>query len=102
MRNQINAKLNDGFSYPRIIEKLKHCDPPLPYPISEMNLSRWHDRGYQRHLSHQDHLAEDRINRAGALALYTVLSFKRFSATEALILSTRLAREKLFARGRDD
>ena len=69
LRDQINAMLDDGFSYPRIIQKLKHAQPPLPYPISEMNLSRWHDRGYKRHLAQQERQAEVRLNREAALDL---------------------------------
>src|SRR5580765_8621041 len=47
LRDRVNAMLDDGFTYGQIIEKLKQStDPPLPYPISEMNLSNWEDHGY--------------------------------------------------------
>ncbi len=52
----------------QIIEKLKQStDPPLPYPISEMNLSNWKGHGYELYLAHQEHVAFVRMNREDAL-----------------------------------
>jgi hypothetical protein len=62
--------LDDGHSYARIIEKLKQStDPPLPFPISQMNLSHWYDTGYQAHLDRQNHVAAIRDHREAALEL---------------------------------
>jgi hypothetical protein len=46
-RNLINQMLEDGFLYRAIIQKLQKASPPLPYPISEMNISNWRKGGYQ-------------------------------------------------------
>jgi hypothetical protein len=47
--------LDDGFTYKTIIQKLNEStEPPLPYPLSEMNISRWKDNGYQKYLRQQD------------------------------------------------
>jgi hypothetical protein len=57
LRNLINAALDDGATYGAIVQQLaQSSDPPLPYPISERNLSDWHRAGYQDWLRHQDHL----------------------------------------------
>ena len=62
--------LDDGFAYALIIEKLRQSkEPPLPLSISEMNVSRWKDTGYQHYLAHTEHLAEIRINREAALEM---------------------------------
>jgi hypothetical protein len=48
LREQINQMIDDGFPYKAILEKLQEPGaPPLPYPISEMNLSNWRRGGYQ-------------------------------------------------------
>src|ERR1043166_620789 len=55
LRDKVNAMLDDGFTYEAIIQKLNEStDPPLPYPLSEMNISRWKDNGYQKYLRQQD------------------------------------------------
>ena len=69
LRDQVNDMLDNGFPYARIIEKLQASDPPLPYAISEMNLSRWKDNGYQRYLAKQECLAGVRMNREDALEM---------------------------------
>ena len=67
-RDRINSMLDDGVPYALIIEKLEQfTDPPLPYPISEMNISRWKDKGYQRHLDQKERLAYVQANREAAL-----------------------------------
>src|SRR6266702_1043491 len=64
LRDLINSMLDDGAPYALIIEKLQQsADPPLPYPITEMNISRWYDTGYQDHLAQQERLAYVRLNR---------------------------------------
>lgn len=53
-RNLINQMLDDGFIYRAIITRLRHLEPPLPYCISEMNLSNWFHGGYQDWLRKQE------------------------------------------------
>src|SRR6266581_4120237 len=70
LRDLINSMLDDGAPYGLIIEKLQQStDPPLPYPITEMNISRWFDTGYQDHLAQQERLAYVRLNREAALEM---------------------------------
>src|SRR5712671_928686 len=70
LRDLINSMLDDGAPYGLIVEKLEQStDPPLPYPISEMNISRWYDTGYQDHLAQQERLACVRLNREAALEM---------------------------------
>jgi hypothetical protein len=69
-RDLINSMLDDGAPYGLIVEKLQQStDPPLPYPISEMNISRWYNTGYQDHLAQQERLAYVRLNREAALEM---------------------------------
>src|ERR1043166_5514838 len=42
-------------------------DPPLPYPISEMDLSRWKNGGYLRYLAAQEHIESLSADRETAL-----------------------------------
>lgn len=57
LRDRVNQLLDDGTSYPDIISQLQESkDPPLPYSISENNLSNWHDGGFQDWLKHQEEL----------------------------------------------
>ncbi len=53
LRDQINQLLAGGRTYPEIIAELQNSQPPLPYPISPQNLSRWKDNGYQTWLAEQ-------------------------------------------------
>src|SRR5437660_1685386 len=70
LRDQVNAMLDDGIPYNLIIAKLQQStDPPLPYPISEMAISRWKDGGYQRHLAQQERFAYVTENREAALEM---------------------------------
>jgi len=72
LRDLINSMLDDGAPYGLIIEKLQQStDPPLPYPISEMNISRWFDTGYQDHLAQEERLAYVRLNREAAREMVT-------------------------------
>jgi hypothetical protein len=70
LRDLVNTMLDDGAPYARIIEKLNQStDPPLPFPISEMNISRWQPTGYQAYLARQERLDYVRDNREAALEL---------------------------------
>jgi hypothetical protein len=72
LRDQINTGLDDGLSYPRIREKLEQStDPPLPYPINDMDISRWKDGGYQIYLTQQERIAYIRASRETATDLVT-------------------------------
>ena len=52
LRDLINTMLDDRFPAREIIAKLQaSTDPPLPYRISEMNISDWKNTGYRRHLA---------------------------------------------------
>src|SRR5208283_1047623 len=65
-RNAINAMLEDGLPYRAILERLQHPNgpplqnsslPPLPYPLSEMNLSNWYRGGYRDWLRNKSKIA---------------------------------------------
>src|SRR2546430_15864477 len=59
LRDQINALLDDALPAREIIARLQaSADPPLPYPISEVNISDWRKTGYQDYLHHQDWRAD--------------------------------------------
>jgi hypothetical protein len=47
IRNLINQMLDDALPYRTIREKLRCLTPPLPYAISDMNISNWYHGGYQ-------------------------------------------------------
>src|SRR5215510_2748651 len=67
LRDLINSMLDDAASGPQIIQKLQHStNPPLPYPISEMDISRWKHSGYLRYIARQERLACLQINREDA------------------------------------
>jgi len=60
-RNAINLMLDDGVRYRDIIVRLqKSAAEPLPYSISEMNLSNWFRGGYQEWCRMQ---FEDKVRR---------------------------------------
>src|SRR2546423_5553877 len=67
LRDVINSMLDDAASAPAIIEKLNQStDPSLPYPITEMDISRWKRSGYLRYVALQERLACVQINREDA------------------------------------
>src|SRR5437867_161098 len=67
IREQINQMLDDGFRYRAIIEKLSEPGAaPLPYPLSEMNLSNWFRGGYQEWRLQQEDKALAAENAAAA------------------------------------
>src|SRR5437762_1899057 len=67
LRDRINLMLDEGLSAREIIQSLhQSSDPPLPYAISEMCISRWRDTGYRRYLAQQERLALVQANREGA------------------------------------
>jgi hypothetical protein len=54
-RDQINQMLEDGLPYASILDQLRHSAvPPIPYPISEMNLSNWYRGGFQAWLRQRE------------------------------------------------
>src|SRR5436190_24326443 len=58
LRDLINSMLDDAASGPEIIQKLNQStDPSLPYPIAEMDISRWKHSGYLRYVARQERLA---------------------------------------------
>ena len=67
LRDLINTMLDDGFPAREVIAKLQaSTDPPLPYRISEMNISDWKNTGYRRHLAQQERLTLVQANREDA------------------------------------
>jgi hypothetical protein len=67
LRDRINSMLDDGLSAREIIHSLEQStDPPLPYALSEMCISRWKDSGYHRYLAQQERLTMVQSNREGA------------------------------------
>src|SRR5215510_6345070 len=54
LRDLINSMLDDALPARQIIAKLQQSThPPLPYPISEQNISDWKNSGYQHYLRQQ-------------------------------------------------
>src|SRR5579859_2930145 len=72
IRDKLNLMLQDGLSYAAIIENLNAPGaPPLPYPITENNISDWKDGGHQDWLQEQlwhQELRTQRDSFAGALS----------------------------------
>ena len=67
LRDQVNSMLDDGAPYALIVEKLRQSTaPPLPFPISEMNISRWKDTGFDHYLAQQERFAYVRQDREAA------------------------------------
>ena len=63
-RNLINQMLDDGLPYRAILETLQRPGAsPLPYTISEMNLSNWKNGGYQDWLSRGQQSRQTQPNR---------------------------------------
>src|SRR4051812_16825254 len=55
LRDLINTMLDDNRSARDILEALRQSDdPPLPYDLSEMCISRWRHSGYRRYLANQE------------------------------------------------
>lgn len=69
LRDLINSCLDDALPAREIIAKLQAADPPLPYPISEVNISDWRKTGYQRYLQQQERLALIESNRESAMEM---------------------------------
>src|SRR5437588_3406550 len=60
-RHRINLMIDDGVRYRDTIKALgEPGTPELPYPISEMNLSNWLKRGFQKWQRLQEQLELDR------------------------------------------
>jgi hypothetical protein len=67
LRDLINTMLEEGCCAREIIAKLQaSADPPLPYPISEVNISDWKNTGYRRRVAEQDRLTLVQVNREAA------------------------------------
>ena len=67
LRDLINSMLEQAIPARQIIAKLQaSTDPPLPYPISEMNISHWRNTGYHHYLAQQERLALVQANREAA------------------------------------
>jgi len=67
LRDLINTSLDDGLPARQIIEKLQaSTNPPLPYPISEVNISDWRKTGYQHYLNQEERLALIQSNHEAA------------------------------------
>jgi hypothetical protein len=72
LRDLVNSLLDEGLTARQIIAKLEAAtDPPLPYPISQRNISHWKSTGYRRYLAQQERLALVQANREGAGGLIT-------------------------------
>src|SRR6266850_8526548 len=70
LRDVIYSILDDSLPARQIIAKLQaSADPPLPYPISEVNISDWKNTGYRRYLAQQERLATVQANREAALEM---------------------------------
>jgi len=70
LRDLINSCLDDALPAREIIEKLQaSTHPPLPYPISEVNISDWRKTGYQHYLDQQERLSLFHANREAALEM---------------------------------
>ena len=88
LRDLINSSLDDCLPAKEIIQKLQaSTNPPLPYPISEANLSRWKTTGYQRYLAHQDHLDSIEASREAALEMVASNNLSLPQATLQVIAS---------------
>ncbi|HWX18672.1 MAG TPA: hypothetical protein VN578_02085 [Candidatus Binatia bacterium] len=74
-RDLINGMLEDGLSYPAIIDKLQTAGC-LPYPLSEMNLSNWYHGGYRDWLLNKS-------KRAGGLAILQQLAASKAAAAQS-------------------
>ena len=70
IRDRINGMMDDSLSYPEIAFRLRQSsDQPLPYPISEMDLSRWKAGGYLRYLAAQERIESLSADRESARQL---------------------------------
>jgi hypothetical protein len=88
LRDIINFSLDDGLPAKEIIQKLEaSTNPPLPYPISEVNISGWKTTGYQRHLAQQDHLDSIQASREAALEMVANNNLSLPQATLQVIAS---------------
>jgi hypothetical protein len=93
LRDQVNRMLDDGVSYKAIIEKLEQStDPPLPYKLLEINISRWKDNGYQRYLRHQEWRDQLRILRENGSDMSELADGPKFQETLIQIALTEMFR----------
>jgi hypothetical protein len=86
LRDLINSSLDDGLPANEIIQKLQaSTNPPLSYPITEVNISRWKSTGYLRYLAHQDHLDSIEASREAALEIVATNNLSLPQATLQVI-----------------
>lgn len=90
LRDLINSMLDDAASSPDIIQKLEQSTAPsLPYPINEMDISRWRHSGYLQYLVLQERLACVQITREGANEMLTAGDTTTIPEASLQILATR-------------
>ena len=88
LRDIINSSLDDGLPAREIIHKLEtSTNPPLPYPISEANISGWKTTGYQRYLAQQEHRDSIEASREAALEMVAANNLSLPQATLQVIAS---------------
>ena len=93
LRDQVNHMLDDGVPYKAIIEKLEQStDPPLPYKLLEINISRWKDNGYQKYLRHQEWRDQLRILRENGSEMSELADGPKFQETLVQIALTEIFR----------
>src|SRR5260370_6822433 len=93
LRDQVNRMLDDGGPYKAIDEKLEQStDPPLPYKLLEINISRWKDNGYQRYLRHQEWRDQLRILRENGSDMSELTDGPKFQETLVQIALTEIFR----------
>ena len=64
LRDKVNTMLDDGATYADIVAELeKSTNPPLPFPVSADNITRWVEGGYQDYLRNQQYLDEIRLRQ---------------------------------------
>src|SRR5262249_15323565 len=82
LRDLINSSLDDGLPARQIIEKLQaSTNPPLPYPISAMNISDWRKTGYQRYLRQEEWRDQLRILRENGSDMSELADGPKFQET---------------------
>jgi hypothetical protein len=88
LRDIINSSIDDGLPAKEIIHKLEaSTNPPLPYPISESNISGWKTTGYQQYLTQQEHRDSIEASREAALEMVAADNLSLPQATLQVIAS---------------
>src|SRR5260370_5825663 len=93
LRDQVNRMLDDGFSYKAIIEKLEQStDPPLPYKLLEINLSRCKHNSYQHYVRHHERRDQLLILRENGSDMSELTDGPKFQETLVQIALTEIFR----------